>query len=152
MLGTTCKMHLNANRVASFYKSSFVISNALGTAINNEFLPLHLSKIRLYRCPYLIAPGSSATNIPFLHDILNILWSLMRDACVTEGTTGAVRYHTTVMRGREGDNMSPRCPHRPDHHHDDCNDRIVLPSSIAKPWLMNMIVGTHTRHSTWPQW
>ena len=48
---------------------------------------------------------------------------LMRDACVTEGTTGAVRYHTTAMRGSAwgrgggGDNMSPRYPPRHDHQH-----------------------------------
>ena len=41
---------------------------------------------------------------------------LMRDACVTEGTIGAVRYHTTALRGSAcvrcswGDKMSPRYP------------------------------------------
>ena len=41
---------------------------------------------------------------------------LMRGACATEGTTGAVRHHTTTVRGcgREGgggdDGMSPSYP------------------------------------------
>ena len=46
---------------------------------------------------------------------------LMTDACVTDGTTGAVSNYTTALergecgRGYGGDEMSPRYPARPDH-------------------------------------
>ena len=48
---------------------------------------------------------------------------LIRGACVTGGTTGALRYHPTAMRGSEcgrgdgGDEMSPHHPPRPGHQH-----------------------------------
>ena len=48
---------------------------------------------------------------------------LMRDACVTEGTTGAEMHHTTALIGSEcglgggGDNTSPRYPPRHDNQH-----------------------------------
>ena len=40
----------------------------------------------------------------------------IRDACVAEGTTGAVRHHTTTVRGcgrERGGRMSPSYPPRP---------------------------------------
>ena len=55
---------------------------------------------------------------------------LMRDACVTDGTAGAVSNYSTAMRGsgRErgggGDEMSPCYPPRPDRPHAPDEERM----------------------------
>ena len=68
---------------------------------------------------------------------------LMRGARVTVGTTtGAVIHHTTALRGRGcgrrdgGDEISPRCPPRPDHQHvpgDRRHGLLTGPTDAVRP-------------------